>query len=132
MFEQYVKPDPENIGCVAMFCRVAVAQEGLRRFDDMNYLLMSDILIMEDGLHIFIRESKVDQTRQGQWALVNRGGYSWKAYSLFKRLIEGIQKQWEQIAKLQWVRRRWIKLIQTDDKGRVLSCAGRYAGFVFI
>ena len=100
-----------------MLCRVALAQEGLLRFDDMNHLLMSDILITNDCLHIFIWESKTDRMRQGQWAIVHRDDQPWKAYPLFKMLIEGIQKQWRNIAKLPWARRRWEKLIQTDDKG---------------
>ena len=117
MYKHYIEPDPENIGYVAMLCRVALAQEGLLRFDDMNNLLMSDILITNDCLHIFIWESKTDRMRQGQWAIVHRDDQPWKAYPLFKRLIEGIQKQWEKIAKLPWARRRWEKLILTDDKG---------------
>ena len=48
MYRRFAEPDPENIGCVAMLCRGALAQEGLLRFDDMNNLLMSDILITDD------------------------------------------------------------------------------------
>ena len=100
MYERFIVPDEENIGNVAMMCRIAMGQEGLLRFDDLNNLDLADILITKECLHIFIWEAKTDAKRQGQWALIHRDDAPWKAYPLVKRLVEMIQKQWGKIAKL--------------------------------